>query len=1629
MTHNAAFVRQGSPPLQSIPERFEEIVAREPDRLAVKFEKSPLSYRELNEASNRIGRALLAFELPEWASVALLFGRGINAIVALIGALKAGKQAHTLDARAPEERMKAVLDDCRTCLIVTDGEFLAVAQGMAGDVRSVFNIDEIDRSLASNNLGLTIAPKRSATIAYTSGSTGQPRGIVRTHERTVSAAILGGNYRRIGAEDKVSLLHSITFSSGESDLFMALLNGAAILPFDFTCAGGVGLANWLKDERVTILHSPPAAFRELARVNFPASDFSDLRRIRLSGAPITRGDFDFYKSKFARGTLLEIGMGSTEIGFICNAVVDHDFSFPQEGSPVGYAREGREVLILSDEGQELGPGKVGEIAIRSRQFTRGNLRRLGLPQEKFHCDPQDETALIYRTGDLGTRLADGFVIHRGRKDLIVKIRGFRVDISAVEQALLEHPDIKEAGVRAWDREEGEKYLAGYIVPRPESVLNASEVREFLSNKLPDYMIPTAFKVVESLPLTNGKLDRLALPQPDTRRPELKETYVAPRNDVERKLGAIWSEVLQIENIGVHDNFFDLGGHSLTASRVLSRVREWLGVEVSLVSLFESPTVTGLAPKVENVLHASGRANPPLVAFPRCGNLPASFSQRALWFHDQLEPGSCAYNLVPSYQLRGELDAQIMEQSINQIIARHEVLRSVFETVDGQPVQNILSTTAIRLEVIDLSDVTTKSLQDAEVRRFVGMLAEQSFDLARGPLLRPVLLRLGSNEHVFLLAIHHIVFDGWSTGVFFRELSEIYNSLRSGKPCPPPKLCIQYADFAIWQRQRLRDANLEEHLSYWRNQLDHLSILKFPFKRSQPAADSSSSVREAFELSGDLLNGLRRLTDRSGTTLFMVLLAAWKVALHRYTGQTDIAIGTFVSGRNHPAVEDLIGYFLNLLVLRSDLSGDPTFRELLERIRQVCIAAFAHQDLPFEKLVEEMQPTRYVPNRPLVQATFALQNTPQQSLNLTGIAARDLDIDAGVARPFDLHLYVIEEKTRLRGYVCYNTNLFEDETIKRLINHFTNILGAIVVDEEQRISALPMLTEQEKHQLLVNWNDTKAEYPINKCIHELVEIQAEKTPDAVAVIFGNQEVTYGELNRRANQLAHYLRRHSVRPDELVALFIERSAVMVIAILGVVKAGGAYLPIDPALPAERIRFILKEAKVNLVLTQEKRHAVAFEFRGDAFCLDIDRSKRPHQDRVPIALDPKSSEDIAEKPDQQRRSPLLEMPIKKICLDTDWDLIARESEANPENSTTADNLAYVIYTSGSSGLPKGAQITHANLLNLVLWHHQTFSISASDRATQIAGPGFDAAVWELWPYLTMGASIHIPDEVTRLDPASLQEWLLARAITISFVPTALAESLLTLDWPQQTALRILLTGGDTLNTYPPEQLPFKLFNNYGPTECTVVATSGQIVSNRDGAHRPTIGRPISNTQICILDSQLQPVPIGVAGELHIGGAGLARGYLNRPDLTAEKFIPNPFSSEVGARLYKTGDRARYREDGNIEFLGRTDDQVKIRGYRIEVGEIEAELGQHPSVRESVVLARADNSGDKRLVAYVVGDGTKLDELRSYLKRKFPQYMVPSTFVLLDALLGSGKQPDGTYAFSLTGPVTSPMPMPTNK
>ena len=1552
----------------SIPARFEKIVRMYGDRLAAKVGKKSLTYDELNRHANRIARTILEKRGFGSEPIALFFENSIELVAAIFGVLKAGKFYVVLDPSFPFERLQFLLKDSGAKLVVTDQPNRDIALKVICEDQALITTGIDDEARSLDNINLHISSQELACIQYTSGSTGTPKGVVLLH-RTILQSVrrMSGEFH-VCVDDRFTLLHSLSFGSGHGNLRLALLNGSSIFGIDTKRANIERLASWLRDERITMYHSPVSLFRQLAESLPRGGVLPDLRLIRLSGAPISKRDFDLYKTRFGSNTLLRIVMGSSEGRGICGAILNQGFSYPAEGFPIGYPLE-KTILFLDDDRRQVPPGQIGEIAVQSENLSVGYWKQPNATNDKFLPDPDGGDEKIYLTGDLGRMLPDGFVVHLGRKDLMVKIRGFRVDFSEIERALVEHPEINEVGVRAWDREDGEKYLAAYIVPRPESQLNVSEIRQFLSGKLPDYMNPTVVQFVEALPLTNGKLDRQALPKPDTLRPVLKETYVGPRNETEKKLAGIWSEVLQIDDIGVHDDFFDLGGHSLAASRILSRVLDCFCVELSFASFFESLTISALARTVDVLHKASSEMPSSLVPVSRANTLPASFGQRGLWFHEQLEPGSPAYNLPSVYRLSGELDPQLLEMSINQIIARHEVLRTVFETVEAQPVQKILPKMMIGLEESDLTGLASDALQDSKVRRFVGVFAERSFDLTRGPLLRAALLKLASNEHVLLLAIHHIVFDGWSIGIFFRELSHIYNNFKSGKSCPLPELGIQYADFAKWQRERLHDAKLKSSLKYWKTQLDNLPTLTLPTKRTQNISEPSSRGREEFELSRELLDGLQGLAHLSGTTLFMVLLAAWKITLCRYTGQTDIAIGTPVAGRNHPAVEDLIGYFLNLVVLRSDLSGDPTVRELLERIRRVCVDAFAHQDVPFEKLVEELRPTRHVAANPLVQATFALQNTPKQLLNLTGIGAQDLNISSGVVRPFDLHLYMVEQGSCIRGYLCYNTSLFEADAIKMLVTHLQNLLESIVKNQDRRITGLPMLTESEKRQLLVNSNHCTETFPKSKCLHRLFEDQVEQTGDAVAVVYEGEELTYRELNRRANRLAHRLRGLGVGPDVLVGLCVERSIELIIGVLGILKAGGAYVPFDPSYPRDRLEFMLKDSAVSVLLAQKH---LAANLRD--------------QSSVVLYLD----EDQAEQ----------------FPCDAAY-------EANLESNAKLDNLAYVIYTSGSTGQPKGVLVTHHNVVRLFHSTQARFDFNGFDVWTLFHSYAFDFSVWEIWGALLHGGRLIVVPDSVRRSPDELAVLIEENRVTVlNQTPSAfqqLMPHLISSAGSDKLALRYVIFGGETLE--PQRLRPWlhrygdqtpKLINMYGITETTVHVTYRPIARvDIESKAGNIIGVPIPDVELYVLDSYRNLVPIGVPGELYVGGAGLAKGYLNRADLTAERFVDHPFAK--GRKLYRSGDLVRRRADGDIEYVGRIDNQVKICGYRIELGEIEVVLGQHPMVQSSVVVVREDTPGDKRLVGYVIGrqeDSLDVAEIRTYLKQKLPEYMIPFQFVLLDAL-----------------------------
>ena len=946
------------------------------------------------------------------------------------------------------------------------------------------------------------------------------------------------------------------------------------------------------------------------------------------------------------------------------------------------------------------------------------------------------------------------------------------------------------------------------------------------------------------------------------------------------------------------------------------------------------------------VHASESAITPV---GRDGDLPLSFAQQRIWFLHQMDSQNPAYNESPTIRLTGSLNIEVLEQSLNAIIERHEILRTTFPMIDGKPIQKILPSLQINLLVVNLQDLPSNQIEE-----IIAQELQKPFDLTQAPLVRFTLLDLGQESYILVPVIHHIIIDGWSKGIFFKELSYFYQSFLSKTPVNLPQLPIQYADFAVWQRQWLQGEILENQLNYWQKQLaDAPPLLELPTDQPRPSIPTFQGHTLNFQIDPDLTDKLKTLSQRSGVTLFMTLLATFTTLLFRYSHQEDILIGTPVANRNRQEIEPLMGFFVNTLVMRNSLQGNPTFWELLQQVRQSVLGAYANQDVPFEKVVDVLQIERSLSYNPLFQVMFALQNAPLGDLNLPGLKATSLAVE-NVRVKFDLSLVLEETETEkgtyLEGFWEYSSDLFTAERITRLVGHFQTLLKGIVTNPQQQVGELPLLMEAEKQQLLVDWNQTESPYPKNKCIHQLFEEQVTKNPDAIAIIYEQESLSYQQLNQKANQLAHYLQSLGVKLDELVGICVERSPLFIIGILGILKAGAAYLPLDSNYPLERLIYMLQDSGLSVLLTQEN---VANNISFTA--------------------------------------------IQTIKLDHDWPIISQQDTVNPISDVKPENLAYIIYTSGSTGKPKGVLIAHKGVCNLITQERQLFDIKPQSRILQFASFSFDASVSEIFMALLSGASLVMGNSDSLLPGENLLNLLKKQKITLTTLPP----SALTVMPPEKLPhLQTLIIGGEASSA---ELLSkwcqnYNLFNGYGPTESTVCTTFALIQSPEQ---KPFIGKPIGNLQVYILDPNLNPVPIGVNGELYIGGEGLAKGYLHQPTLTQSKFIANPFGNDSNSRLYKTGDIVRYSSDGNIEFINRIDNQVKIRGFRIELGEIEAVLTQHPQVRKGIVIVREDELGTKRLYAYIIPETTELTsgELRLFLQNKLPHYMLPAFLIFLEA------------------------------
>ena len=1562
---------------------FEEQVLRTPDSVAVVFEGQHLTYAQLNARANQLAHHLQSLGVGPEVLVAICMEHCSEMVVGVLGILKAGGAYLPLDPAYPKERLAFMLQDAHAPVVLTRKHCLERLPDCGGRVVCLDSGWEAIAQESENNPASGATAQNLAYVMYTSGSTGQPKGVMCEHGGLVNY-LCWVNAGPLGdPELSVPLTTKLTFDMCLKQLSPPLLRGGQvwILPEE-VLAEPTKLLSALAARTKVGLNCVPSLWTAILHAiqsGQAKPPGEGLAYVFFGGEPLSKELVARSLSVLPHLQIWNI-YGPTEATANASAARITSGEEVTIGRPIANAQ----IYILNSSLHPVPIGVAGELYIGGAGVARGYLNRPELTAEKFIPDPFRVLpgARMYKTGDLARYRPDGNIEFLGRTDHQVKIRGFRIELGEIEAALGRHPAVREAVVMAREDKPGdpsaslltdpstslriEKRLVAYVVAEREPLPTTTDLRNFLKEKLPEYMVPAVFVLLDALPLMpNGKIDRRALPSPDRSRPELDKVFVAPRTPTEESLVEIWVQLLNIERVGVHDNFFDLGGHSLLATQLVSRMREAFQVEIPLRRLFEAPTVAGLAESIEAARQAGQLLlAPPILPVPRNGDLALSFAQQRLWFFDQLEPGLSAYNIPAAVRFQGPLNLAALERSLNEIVKRHESLRTTFGKVDGRPTQVIAPTLTIKLPVVDLRKLPA-SEQEAEVRRLVTAEAQRAFDLSQGPLIRCTVLRLGDEEHVGLLTMHHIISDGWSTGILVREVATLYVAFCAGGSSPLPALPIQYADFAHWQRQWLQGEVLETQIAYWKKQLANApALIDLPTDHPRPAVQTFRGAHQSLVLPKHLQEGFKTLSRQEGVTLFMTLLAAFKVLLYRYTSQDDLIVGTPIANRNRLETEGLIGFFVNALVLRTDLSGNPSFRELLRRVREVCLGAYGHQDLPFDRLVEELHVKRDLSRNPLFQVMFVMHNAPLRTVELPGLTLSPVEGDSETAH-FDLTLQIMDTEQGLTAAFVYNTDLFEAGTIARMLGNFQTLLEAMVADPEQRLSDLPLLTEAERQQLLVEWNSTKTDCPRDVCIHQLFEAQAERTPDVVAVVCEAEQLTYAELNRRANQLAHHLRALGVGPEVLVAICLERSLEMVIGLLGILKAGGAYVPLDPAYPKERLAFMLKDAQVPVLLTQERLVAG-----------------------------------------------LPEHDTKVICLDSDWETIARENGENPGVSTLPENLAYVIYTSGSTGQPKGVLVSHHSIAGHCRNAQRYYELDSRDVVLQFASLSFDVSLEEILPTLIVGARLVIMG-TNVWHPAEFHRKISEFGLTVLNLPTAYWQELAR-EWAGVTELvpnirpRLFIVGGDTMlpnvlklwQRTPVSSI--RLLNAYGPTETTITATAFEVAprpNENTTYQRVPIGRPFANRAIYILDRQDNPVPIGVPGHLHIGGEGLARGYLNQPELTAERFILDPFRTEPGARMYKTGDLARYRPDGNIEFLGRADDQVKIRGFRIELGEIETVLGQHPAVREAVVLAREDAPGEKRLVAYVVADSSA-DELRCFLKDKLPEYMVPAVVVLLEAL-----------------------------
>ncbi|MEH2164065.1 MAG: amino acid adenylation domain-containing protein [Nostoc sp.] len=1503
---------------QTLVDLFEAQVAKNPNNLALVFESQSLTYQQLNQKANQLAHYLIEnSQIQPDTLIGICVERSLEMIIGVLGILKAGAAYMPIDPNYPQERIGFMLQDCGTSVLLTQS-FLQKQLHLVELEHQVICLDEDTFSSAStDNPNRKITADNLAYIIYTSGSTGRPKGVMIEHQAIVNLALAWTKTFQVQPQSRWLQFGSFSFDLSIGEIATALGAGACLyLAQKETLLPSQALIDLLADYKISHFALPPSALSVLPQAILP-----DLQAIIVGGEACPAE----LVTQWSRGRCFFNCYGPTESTVIATiANCEPNGKKPSIGQPLSNIR----IYILDAHNQPLAPGIPGELCIAGVGLARGYLNRPDLTAENFiQVNLFGKTERIYKTGDLAKWNSDGNLEYLGRIDEQIKLRGFRIELGEIESLLLQHTSVKEAVVILYETDSNPRLVA-YITAADKSSNLAHQLKDYLKTRLPNYMVPSQIMVLHKLLLTpNSKLDRKALPAPDLTASNDFEILVTPTEEL---LAILWQSLLKTKFVGRRDNFFELGGHSLLATQLVTRIRESFGVEIPVRKVFEQSILSELATEIDKA--SSGIALPPITPQPENAPKTLSFAQSRLWFLAQLEGTgtSTTYNMSTALQLDGKLNIEALQASFNYLLDRHAILRTYFPALEGEAqvvVQNLED-----IEVLTIADLQSldPQTQAETVQSLSDNHAQEPFDLNTGPLFKAKLLQLSEQKNVLLLNMHHIISDGWSMGVFKREWEQAYSAFTAGETPNLSPLPIQYSDYAAWQRSWLQGEILESQENYWKQQLDDApQLLDLPTDYPRPAQQSYQGGREEYRLSHELTQKLKILSQKYGVSLFMTLLTAFNILLSRYSRQEDLCVGSAIANRTHSYTESLIGFFVNTLVLRSKIKPEQGFNELLQQTRQTCLDAYSHQDIPFEYLVEQLQPERSLSHNPLFQVMIVLQNTEGAGTNvsLPGLDIKWLNQSYPYAK-FDLTLDLCERDEQLHCMWEYATDLFEAETIQRMAGHFEVLLGAIIENPQQPISKLPLMTTAEIQQLQV-WNQTNIDYPQNQTLVTLFEQQVTQTPDNIAVVFEDCSLSYQELNQKANQLAYSLlelKKEQQLPDNpLIAICVERSLEMVIGLFGILKMGGAYVPIDPNYPQERIRFMLEDCGARVLLTHSQ--------------LAIKECDRQYQ---------------------------------VLYLD-------REGIGNREQGTenlkiqNQDDLAYIIYTSGSTGRPKGVEILHRGLSNYLHWAKDFYAVAQGQGTPVQSSLSFDATITSLYLPLICGRTTTLVREKQEIEALANIVKQNKHLSLVKITPSHLEILNQQLDADAMpNRVNAFVLGGEALHanqiipwlTHAPDT---RLINEYGPTEAVVGCCVYEATGKRDVVGDLLIGQPIANARIYILDNQNQPLPPGIPGELCIAGAGLARGYLNCGELTAEKFIELELFGKQ-ERVYKTGDLARWLRDGNLEYLGRIDNQVKLRGFRIELGEIEALLAQHPKIGQAVVILAGESAIAQRLLAYIV-------------------------------------------------------------